>query len=108
MPPDMPPYEYVADHGPHSVNEQDIGTDFIERLRTLKHTYRDDIHDRTTLEKDFRDRFEPLNHVTLTDGDGVPVAPVGLETLGVHLRRAMEQMEDLIPLLNKRAAGRDV
>jgi type I restriction enzyme R subunit len=69
MPPDMPPYECVPDRGPHSVNEQDIETDFIERLRTLKYTYRDDIHDRASLESNFRDKFEILNRVKLTDGE---------------------------------------
>jgi type I restriction enzyme R subunit len=69
MPPDMPPYEYAPDRGPHSINEQDIETDFIERLRTLKYTYRGDIHDRAALEKNFREKFESLNRVTLTDGE---------------------------------------
>jgi len=69
MPPDMPPYEYAPDRGPHSVNEQDIETDFIERLRTLKYTHRDDIHDRASLETNFRDKFESLNRVKLTDGE---------------------------------------
>jgi type I restriction enzyme R subunit len=69
MPSDMPPYEHVPDRGPHSVNEQDIETDFIDRLRTLKYTYRDDIRDRASLEKNFREKFESLNRVKLTDGE---------------------------------------
>jgi type I restriction enzyme R subunit len=69
MSPEMPPYEYVPDRGPHSVNEQDIETEFIERLRTLKYTYRDDIHDRASLENNFREKFESLNRVKLTDGE---------------------------------------
>ena len=35
----------------------------------LKYEYRPDIRDRATLEANFRDKFEALNRVTLTDGE---------------------------------------
>ena len=42
---------------------------FIEKLRSLKYTIRADIRDRATLEKNFRENFEELNRVRLTDGE---------------------------------------
>jgi type I restriction enzyme R subunit len=41
----------------------------IEKLRELKYEYRDDIRDRAALEKNFREKFQALNRVTLTDGE---------------------------------------
>lgn len=38
-------------------------------LSDLKYTYRPDIRDRAALEKNFREKFEALNRVTLTDGE---------------------------------------
>ena len=51
------------------VREQDIEDEFIEKLCSLKYTYRDDIHDRAALEQNFRQKFETLNRVRLTDGE---------------------------------------
>jgi len=51
------------------VNEQDIETDFIAKLRDLKYTYRPDIRDRAALERNFRQKFEALNRVQLTDAE---------------------------------------
>ncbi len=41
----------------------------IEKLRSLKYAYRPDITDRATLEQNFREKFEALNRVRLTDGE---------------------------------------
>lgn len=41
----------------------------FDTLSDLKYTYRPDIHDRAALEKNFREKFEGLNRVTLTDGE---------------------------------------
>ena len=49
------------------VREQDIESAFIEKLRELKYTDRPDIHDRASLENNFRVKFEELNRVKLTD-----------------------------------------
>ena len=38
-------------------------------LQNLKYVYRKDIRDRAALEKDFREQFEALNRVRLTDGE---------------------------------------
>jgi type I restriction enzyme R subunit len=51
------------------VREQDIEAAFVEKLRDLKYTDRPDIRDRAALEKNFRQKFEALNRVRLTDGE---------------------------------------
>jgi type I restriction enzyme, R subunit len=68
MPPEIT-YEQDADPRPLVVNEQDIETDFLEKLRSLKYTDRPDIRDRAALERNFREKFEALNRVRLTDGE---------------------------------------
>jgi type I restriction enzyme, R subunit len=42
---------------------------FIEKLSGLKYEYRSDIHDRNALEQNFREKFEALNRVSLTEGE---------------------------------------
>ncbi len=60
----------LSDPLPSSVvREGDIEDAFIEKLRSLKYEYRPDITDRATLEKNFREKFEALNRVSLTDGE---------------------------------------
>lgn len=49
------------------MNEQQIEAHFIEKLQTLKYSYRPDIRDNTTLEHNFRQHFQTLNQVQLTD-----------------------------------------
>ncbi len=62
---------YRQDPDPLSsaVREQDIEGAFIEKLRGLKYDYRQDIRDRAALEQNFRQKFEALNRVSLTDGE---------------------------------------
>jgi type I restriction enzyme R subunit len=45
------------------VREGDIEDAFIEKLRSLKYTHRPDIHDRASLERNFREKFEARNRV---------------------------------------------
>ena len=52
-----------------ALKEQGIEDSFIEKLQSLKYTYRPDIRDRASLEKNFREKFEALNRVRLTDGE---------------------------------------
>ena len=47
--------------------EQQIEQSFIDKLTGLKYEYRSDITDRASLEKNFREKFEALNRVRLTD-----------------------------------------
>ncbi|HNP84032.1 MAG TPA: type I restriction endonuclease subunit R [Nitrospira sp.] len=51
------------------MTEQNIEQDLIAKLTDLKYTYRQDIRDRATLEKNFREKFEALNRIRLTDGE---------------------------------------
>jgi type I restriction enzyme, R subunit len=54
---------------PYGVNEEQIEYGFVGKLQSLKYTYRDDIRDRTALERNFREKFEALNRVKLTDAE---------------------------------------
>lgn len=54
---------------PSPLNEAGIEDLFIAKLRDLKYTYRPDICDRATLEANFRQKFEALNRVRLTDSE---------------------------------------
>ncbi|MDE0679933.1 MAG: type I restriction endonuclease subunit R [Gammaproteobacteria bacterium] len=49
--------------------ERELEEALIAKLRELKYEYRPDIRDRATLEANFRQKFETLNRVTLTDGE---------------------------------------
>jgi type I restriction enzyme R subunit len=60
-----PPKEIV----PSAVREEDIEAAFLRRLGDLKYTLRPDIRDRATLETNFREKFEALNRVKLTDAE---------------------------------------
>ncbi len=51
------------------VKEEHIEYGFIGKLQNLKYEYRADIRDRAALEKNFRDKFEALNRVKLTDAE---------------------------------------
>ncbi|GAB3584198.1 type I restriction endonuclease subunit R [Hymenobacter daeguensis] len=51
------------------VNEQQIEYGFIGDLTRLKYTNRPDIRDRAALEANFRQKFEELNRVTLSDAE---------------------------------------
>ncbi len=51
--------------------ERDLEAALIAKLRDLKYEYRPDIRDRATLERNFREKFEALNRVRLTDSEFV-------------------------------------
>ena len=67
-PPDFT-YKLPPDRDPPALNEAGIEDLFIAKLRELKYTDRPDIHDRAALEKNFREKFEALNRVRLTDAE---------------------------------------
>ena len=50
-----------------SSAERQLEDQFITKLRDLKYVYREDIHDRAALEANFREKFQSLNQVKLTD-----------------------------------------
>jgi len=62
-------YQQDPDPRPSVVREQDIEDAFIAKLVDLKYTYRPDIRDRASLEANFRQKFEALNRVRLTDAE---------------------------------------
>lgn len=49
--------------------ENQIEDNLIEQLKGLKYVYRPEIVDRKSLENNFRQKFEALNRVRLTDGE---------------------------------------
>lgn len=51
------------------TNEAQIEKSLIEKLSDLKYTFRSDIRDRNSLEKNFREKFQALNRVNLTDSE---------------------------------------
>ena len=51
------------------TKETQIEDRFIEKLIDLKYTHRPDIRDRDALERNFREKFEALNRVRLTDAE---------------------------------------
>jgi type I restriction enzyme R subunit len=51
------------------MTEQQIEHDLITKLQDLKYTYRPEICDRAALEQNFREKFELLNRVHLTDNE---------------------------------------
>ena len=52
-----------------AVREEHIEDGFIGKLQSLKYEYRRDIRDRAALERNFREKFEALNRVNLSDGE---------------------------------------
>lgn len=69
----MPTSTSIYDQAPsaprHAVKEEHIKYDFIGKLQGLKYEYRPDIRDRATLERNFREKFEALNRVKLTNAE---------------------------------------
>ncbi|MCA3131102.1 MAG: type I restriction endonuclease subunit R [Rhodocyclaceae bacterium] len=49
------------------MKEEHIEYGFIGKLQNLKYEYRDDIRDRAALERNFREKFQALNRVKLTE-----------------------------------------
>jgi type I restriction enzyme, R subunit len=69
MPSPKSPYDLPPGAPSAAVKEEHIEYGFIGKLQNLKYEYRADIRDRAALEKNFRERFEALNRVKLTDSE---------------------------------------
>jgi len=69
MPNSKDTYSRPSDTPSSVVREDTIEYGFIGKLQSLKYEYREDIRDRAALEKNFREKFEALNRVRLTDGE---------------------------------------
>lgn len=50
-----------------TTSERQLEEDLISKLKELKYSHREDIRDRATLEANFREKFQQLNRVKLTD-----------------------------------------
>ncbi|KQU82343.1 DEAD/DEAH box helicase [Variovorax sp. Root318D1] len=69
MPSSKSIYDLPSGAPSHVVKEEHIEYGFIGKLQSLKYEYRDDIRDRAGLEKNFREKFEALNRVKLTEAE---------------------------------------
>ena len=69
MPPSKFSYHDLPDLPSSVVCEDTIEYGFIGTLQKLKYEYRPDITNRATLEANFREKFESLNRVRLTDSE---------------------------------------
>ncbi len=69
MPPSKFTYALPSDAPSSVLREDGIESGFIGKLQGLKYEYRRDITDRAALEQNFREKFEALNRVRLTDGE---------------------------------------
>ena len=69
MSPSKLPYDSSREDTSYSVREMDLETALIRRLEDLKYTIRPDIRDRASLERNFREKFQALNRVELSDGE---------------------------------------
>ena len=65
----MPTYAPAPGATSPAVKEEQIEYGFIGKLQGLKYAYRPDLRDRAALERNFREKFEALNRVHLTDGE---------------------------------------
>ena len=62
-------YQNPQDSRRTTLKEQDIEYGLLGVLQGLKYDYRKDITDRASLEKNFREKFEALNRVSLSDAE---------------------------------------
>ncbi len=69
MPPAKITYDLPSDAPGSVLREDGIESGFIGRLQGLKYEYRPDITNRATLGRNFREKFEALNRVRLTDAE---------------------------------------
>jgi type I restriction enzyme, R subunit len=63
------PYDPPTRAARHLVREEQIEYGFVGKLQSLKYEYRADIRDRAALERNFREKFEALNRVRLTEAE---------------------------------------
>jgi len=87
----------------HVVKEEHVEYGFIGKLQNLKHECRADIRDRAALERNFREKFEALNRVRLSDAefarllDGIVTADVFTAARTLRERNAFTR-DDGTPL----------
>jgi type I site-specific restriction-modification system R (restriction) subunit len=69
MKPKKVSYHSATEFPSSVVREEHVEYGFIGTLQKLKYQYRPDIRDRAALEQNFREKFEALNRVHLTDSE---------------------------------------
>ena len=69
MPSNKQTYERPSAPPSLGVKEDQLEYGFIGKLQSLKYEYRSDIRDRASLERNFREKFDALNRVHLSDGE---------------------------------------
>lgn len=69
MPSSKQTYDLPSARPSLGVKEEQLEYGFIGKLQGLKYEYRPDIRDRASLERNFREKFEALNRVHLSDGE---------------------------------------
>lgn len=69
MPSKKQTYERPSAPQSLGVKEEQLEYGFIGKLQSLKYEYRSDIRDRVSLERNFREKFNALNRVHLSDGE---------------------------------------
>ena len=117
--------------------ECQLEEELIAKLADLKYEYRPDIRDRAALERNLREKFQALSQVKLSDvefqrlldeivtpdvytaahtlrnrnafirDDGTPLNYT-LINISDRTQKELALMTDLVPLLKKRAGGRDI
>jgi len=74
-----------------TTKENQIEQSLIDKLKDLKYTYREDIRDKAALEQNFRQKFEALNRVNLTDAE---FARLRDETITVDVFTAAQKLRE--------------
>lgn len=69
MPNATSPYSDIPPQRSAILREKGLEDHLIGRFQGLKYEYRPDIRDRAALERNFREKFEALNRVRLTDSE---------------------------------------
>ena len=70
--------------------ERELEDQLVAKLQELKFTHRADIRDRAALEANFRQKFQELNRVRLSERR--TVTQIELKALGINPRRPIEQI----------------
>ena len=69
MPPSTATYDLPSDAPSSVIREDGIEYDLLGKLQGLKYEFHRDITDRATLEQNFREKFEALNRLHLTNAE---------------------------------------
>ncbi len=74
------------------TKEAEIEKSLIDKLTELKYTWRPDIRDRESLEQNFREKFQALNRVSLTETEFARLRDEIINALKAHKKGLMQQL----------------